>query len=270
MTDGDLAAKVANWLATTGLPFEMRTARTFRSVGLDVIQSSYYNDPETSTSREIDLIAYRRAGVNANVVAAANIVAECKVTTSKPWVMFADVAKPAEAQFCKERVTTTAGKVWLNEVQFIEQVRQLPLLLLGPRPSYALATANLGKPEEKGKDLAYAAVMGATKAARALADALEAETKDRTYGIVFPAVILRGQLFLAWLDSDGKLEVQETDRGQLMWRNPAGGGELVVVDVVTERALEQFAVDAFATADALVTGTSEQIHRAEANNREVY
>ena len=53
--ENDLEKRVADWLKTQGYPLEMRVASALREVGFDVSQSEYYNDPDTQTSREIDV-----------------------------------------------------------------------------------------------------------------------------------------------------------------------------------------------------------------------
>lgn len=255
--DKDLAAKVAGWLRTTGMPLEMSVARTFRRSGLDVVQSDFFLDPEEAVSREIDVIAGQHRTLGEHKTVGASLVIECKVA-QKPWVMFVDGGKYAESAPSFERITTHIGTHWLSNIQFDDVVRALPLLQLQPRPGYGLATAHIGpKPSEKAKDIAYAAVLGATKAARVLAS-----SRSDSCEILLPTVVLRGRLFKAWLDHDNELAVEEVKMGQLLWRNPSSGTELVIVDVVTEAALDEFAVDAKASIETLVTATTEKVHKA--------
>lgn len=255
--DKDLAAKVAGWLRTTGLPLEMSVARTLRRSGLDVVQSDYFLDPEESVSREIDVIAGQHRTLGEHKTVGASLVIECKVA-QKPWVMFVDGSKYGESAPSFERITTHIGTHWLGNIQFDDVVRGLPLLQLQPRPGYGLATAHIGpKPSEKAKDIAYAAVLAATKAARVFAS-----SRSDSCEILLPMVVLRGRLFKAWLDHDNELAVEEVKMGQLLWRNPSSGTELVIVDVVTEGALDEFAVDAKASIETLVTATTENVHMA--------
>ena len=263
--DKDLAAKVAGWLRTTGMPLEMSVARTFRRSGLDVVQSDFFLDPEEAVSREIDVIAGQHRTLGEHKTVGASLVIECKVA-QKPWVMFVDGGKYAESAPSFERITTHIGTHWLSNIQFDDVVRALPLLQLQPRPGYGLATAHIGpKPSEKAKDIAYAAVLGATKAARVLAS-----SRSDSCEILLPTVVLRGRLFKAWLDHDNELAVEEVKMGQLLWRNPSSGTELVIVDVVTEAALDEFAVDAKASIETLVTATTEKVHKAYLNVLGVY
>ena len=261
----DLAAKVASWLRTTGLPLEMSVARTLRRSGLEVVQSDYFVDPEEAVSREIDVVAGLHMAMGESRTVGASLVIECKVA-QKPWVMFVDGDKHDESAPRFERITTDVGSRWLRNIQFDEAVCRLPLLQLEPRPGYALTTAHIGsKPSENAKDIAYAAVLGATKAARVLASA-----RNSSCEIFLPTVVLRGQLFKSWLDHDNELTVVEVKRGQLMWRNPSSGTDLVIVDVVTEGALEDFSLSAKATIEKLVTATSEQARQAYLDGIGIY
>jgi hypothetical protein len=264
-SEADLAAKVAGWLRTTGLPLEMSVARTLRRSGLDVVQSDYFVDPEAGASREIDVIASRHMAVGEHETVGASLVIECKVAPN-PWVMFVDGDKYGESAPRFERITTDIGSHWLKRIQFDDSVRSLPLMQLEPQPGYALTTSHIGpKSSDNAKDIAYAAVLGATKAARVLAS-----VRHDSCEILLPTVVLRGRLFKSWLDRDNELAVEEVKRGQLIWRNPSSGTGLVIVEVVTEGALEEFSGGAKASIEQLVTATSEQVHEAYRDGIEVY
>jgi hypothetical protein len=49
--------QIRDWLQNQGYPLEMRTAANYTNAGFRVVQSSYYQDPESSDWREIDVVA---------------------------------------------------------------------------------------------------------------------------------------------------------------------------------------------------------------------
>jgi len=243
----------------------MSVARTLRRSGLEVVQSDYFVDPEEGVSREIDVIAGKHMTLGEYKSVGASMVIECKVAR-KPWVMFVDGNKYGESEPCFERITTDIGSLWLKNIKFDAAVRSLPLLQLEPRPGYGLTTAHLGpKSSEKAKDTAYSAVLGATKAARAIASA-----RRDSCEILLPMVVLRGRLFKAWLDHNNELAVEEAHRGQLVWRNPSSGTERVIVDVVTEGALDEFSGVAKTSIENLLNGTTKQVDKAYVDGIGVY
>ena len=55
--DEELSKKVHSWLETQGYATEMKVAMQLKKYNFGVLQSFYYDDPETNISREIDVIA---------------------------------------------------------------------------------------------------------------------------------------------------------------------------------------------------------------------
>lgn len=74
------------------------------------------------------------------------------------------------------------------------------------------------------------ALLSATKAARWLASSLnDTQSPLRTFGVLFPVVVMQGRLFEAYLDGE-RIAVNEIDKGQVYWSNPASE-RAVLVDV---------------------------------------
>lgn len=65
MTKDDLPTSVADWMGKQGYPLEMRVAAAFLKAGLRIIQADYYEDPDTKTPREIDVLALADAAIDA-------------------------------------------------------------------------------------------------------------------------------------------------------------------------------------------------------------
>jgi hypothetical protein len=74
--------QIRNWLQTQGYPVEMRSAAAYRDAGSRVVQSSYYQDPESSDWREINVVADRTwiAAETNSVPILIMFVAECKAS----------------------------------------------------------------------------------------------------------------------------------------------------------------------------------------------
>lgn len=84
-----LKDRVATWLSEHGYPLEMKDARTLKQDGFGVVQSEYFDDPETGEPRETDVVAYEQSvGSNRQTIFA--LIAECKSGRDKPWVLFTE------------------------------------------------------------------------------------------------------------------------------------------------------------------------------------
>jgi Holliday junction resolvase-like predicted endonuclease len=81
--------QIRNWLQSQGYPLEMRAAAAYRDAGFRVVQSNYYQDPESSDWREIDVVADRTwiAAETNSVPIRIMFVAECKASREKPWIL---------------------------------------------------------------------------------------------------------------------------------------------------------------------------------------
>jgi hypothetical protein len=82
--DANLQANIRNWLRTEGYPTELNAAAILRAVGFEVRQGMHYIDPDSSKSREIDLVCLAR---DPRGIAQLSFVAECK-SSAKPWIVF--------------------------------------------------------------------------------------------------------------------------------------------------------------------------------------
>ena len=81
-SDKPLLPNLYEWLQKQGYPLEMEVASALRKKGLWVRQASYYKDPESDKSREIDVICTEAEVLG---MAALHFVVECKAS-KKPVV----------------------------------------------------------------------------------------------------------------------------------------------------------------------------------------
>jgi hypothetical protein len=247
--DVDLTSRVRRWLLESGGSFEMRVARTLLQRGLGLEQGRYYVDPQVPTAlREIDLVAWISSGIGDNIVMEIVPVIECKYANA-PWVVS---RPPSNAYYAAtpifDRIASDGGRQLLERIDALDEVPDHPAWQLEPAPGYAVATANLkGKapwePNDPSKiDSAYVALNAVTKAAVAVAEQLSRDEHSTRLAIVLPVIVITGKLFAARLtgaDHDD-LDVREVDYAQVHWSSPITGKGRVVIDVVTEAALDGY------------------------------
>ncbi len=255
-----LTAGVVEWLNSSGVTVELFTARTFMGHGLGVIQGKYLPDPESpGTPREIDVVASREVRIPDTGTMGVYLVVECKYT-AKPWVIVRGRPDYESAIPDFSRITTALGQTWLERA-----ARSHPAINGGhtfqqeARPGHALLTAHVSEdargdnPSRTGKnnqDLAYAAIMAATKHARAWADELSSRPSLPFFGVVFPAVVVRGPLYEASL-VEGRMTAKPIASGQVDWDHPTVTHP-VIVDIVTDTELPSFTRRFSETAEALL------------------
>lgn len=254
----DLRAKVTKWLSEQGYPLEMRVASLLQKVGFRIVQSEYFSDPDTGDSRELDVVAYKQKEVH-NVLFRISLLIECKRSTDKPWLLFTSdkthLAGPARVV---QRAANSLGKRILHEVCRISDVQNLPIFSLPQRPAYGVTQALT-----TGKDVCYSAVTSVSKAS--LATVAELDKKEKAdkksprlrilerniCSIVFPVVIVEGNMLEVFLDDTSNVNVGEIKNGTLLWRNPVVGMPHTIVNIVSFLSFEDFSIAAHSSIDKL-------------------
>lgn len=235
-----LRTRVLTWLETQGYPLEMKVAHVFQRLGFRIIQSGFYEDPETGQAREIDVIAVRQREIR-GILFRVSIVIECKFAKDKPWLLFLSsngtLAGPARVA---QRIASPFGERLLSMIAQNGSVQDLPLFHI-PEPSgYGLTQAFTS-----GQDVCFSAATSVAKAA--LARAIEGNprrSRVRPSGfceIAFPAIVIDGCLFGSLLNQASGIEVSEMQEGTLLWRNPVAKIPHTIISVFTVPCLEPFA-----------------------------
>lgn len=244
-TSQPLGERVAEWLETQGYPLEMRVAREFRTERFRVIQSEYFSDPDTKTSREIDVVASIDAKQDSYLFRVTFVV-ECKMSREKPWVLFTGtsmgLADPARVA---QRVGNTLGRRLLRTVAFDTTAQQIGLFDLRGRPAHGVTQAFTS-----GTDAAYAAVHSVAKATAALA-ATRGGSPVPVLLVFFPVVVIEGRLFEYFIDQNDDPAVNEIAQGTLLWRNPVVNEPHTIIDVVTLNELPAYVSRAHAACQVL-------------------
>lgn len=248
--EAPLDQRVKRWLETQGYPLEMQVARLCHEQHARVIQSEYYKDPVTSQQREVDVVAWWQGEID-RVHIRVTVIAECKTSKEKPWVLFcspggrlsqvAQVAQRAGSRLCRLALLEVAKK---------PEIYNLPVFSLPDSPGYSLTQAFTS-----GQDVCYGAVAGA--AAAAAAQSALPDRYDSRVGhyevveLILPVVVTDARLFAASLNDSATIEMNEIEGGVLLWRNRIVGVPHTIVHVLTPAALPSFLKNAKDALDAL-------------------
>lgn len=266
MTD-DLVGRVRTWLESEGYPFELRVGRVLREAQWDVFHGRHYTDPETGKLREIDIHAAFGPYVgNSHGVGmvSVHLVCECKVSVSKPWVVFTtSIGDDSERLVGRLAPGEVASRVLADATATGR--RLFRTLCVGPRVGHALTRAfsdsKAGDPSGP-----YSAVLGALSAASVLSAKHESagprgESLAQWTSIYLPIVILNGPLFEFYLDDEGNEVLQNSDRVQVLAHRPSSETDPVLVQIVASSGLVSFAQSMHSEAVSLAQFL---IRRAEA------
>jgi len=253
----NLEGKIRAWLDTQGYPLEMRVASIFRQAGFRVVQSDYYRDSQTEAFRELDVVASvdHRIG---NSLIRIQFIIECKSSRSKPWLLFCSRNTAiAPAARVAQRTASKLASVALSRVAQREEIQNLELFQIVDPPAYGATQAFT-----TGSDVVYAALTGVGAAVSARAREVDGQRrfKQSFCIILFPVVAVEGQLFSCILQDDATVNIAETQRGTLLWRNPLAGEPHTIVTILTDRALKDLA-------DAAITSANNFFGLAQAEFR---
>jgi hypothetical protein len=245
----DLSDRVRAWLASEGYPFELRVGRAFRDAGWDVFHAHHYVDLETEKLREIDVHAAFGpyvGDVKDGGMVGIHLVCECKVSQSKPWVVFTSRHGDHDLGFSSHLTVGDASCRALDR-GILDTHGKLASLIVGPRIGHAVTKAFA---ESRSGDPvgAFSAMLSAISAARSLTTQHYSAMKRRTsawLSIYLPVVILLGQLFEYYLDDAGNEILLKCGRANVMTYPSAADLSPVIVQIVTADALAEFAATAY-------------------------
>jgi hypothetical protein len=252
--------RIHKWLAREGYPLEMKVAQKIRnSTKLDVRQGWHYQDPESNTSREIDIIC--RAG-EIYGFAEVNFVIECK-GSSKPWILFSSedaVAgyhrMSAFGLLSKEARSELVRRLFKGEGQ-LEIAKAIPWLWKDGRAGYAITQAFEGN-----SNAPYVGVLSAVKAALWLtSNSVWQETKYRKFCMSFPVVVTSSPLYECYLDGDGGICLNRITSGYLFFGQYIGKFVGTCVSIISEDGLDTFVGDCQVVAEKLMEVLSPAIEK---------
>lgn len=252
MTDSTpLETKVANWLSSQGYPLEMLVTQAFGAAGFQVVQSEYYSDPETKTSREIDVVASIDADADTHFVRVSFVI-ECKTSREKPWVVFTSTGRELHPNaLVAQRSANLPGRRLLTSRAGDTSLHANALFNLHGSAAHGVTQAFAS-----GSDAAYVAVHSAAKASVALA-LNPSRPKKPLFQVLFPVVVLDAPLFECALNERNEMSVKSATEGTFVWRNPIADVPHTIIDIVTLAALFTYVNRAMESAKSFLGGNDE-------------
>lgn len=186
----DLKSKLTKWLGAQGYPLEMQVASAARKhTKFDIRQSWHYKDPESDSSREIDIVC---TASDPRGIAEINFAIECKAT-QKPWILFSsEEAASSYHRLSSFGLFSSAARAAVLESLFTSSnksnyktAKSIPWLWKEGLIGYSLTQAFDGN-----KDTPYIASLSSVKAAIWLLNNSLWQTEEhRSYAVSFPIII---------------------------------------------------------------------------------
>jgi hypothetical protein len=235
-----LEEKIKAWLEKTGYPLEMSVARHLQHAGFTAVQFEYYPDPNSGQYRETDVVAYEDHK-NDSIQVLLLLVFECKAAKDKPWVLFSTESRLPPSVAVQQRATSSHYTQILTKLSCDPVIQNSSLFSLPNRTGYSSVTAFNDK-KDVSEDRTYASIMSVASACRGLIAKIGQATRaaQNIHMFATPFLILRGQLYEAYLGKDGNTQIVAINDGVLAWRNPVLAN-FSFVRVMTEEWLERTA-----------------------------
>lgn len=251
----DLKSKITTWLGEQGYPLEMQVASAARKhTNFDIRQGWHYKDPESGSSREIDIVC---TASESRGIAEINFVIECKAT-KKPWILFSsDDAASSYHRLSSFGLFSTAARSAVAESLFsssldidetdYDAAKAIPWLWKEGLVGYSLTQAFDGN-----KDIPYVASLSTVKAAIwLLNNSLWQTAEYRSYAISFPIIVTSSPLFECSIDGNGDPILNEINHGHLFFKQHINEFTATCVSIVNERHVEAFIKECQKVADCL-------------------
>lgn len=228
----------------------MRVARAFRRLNFRVRQSLYYDDPDEGKSREIDVVAETGIGFEDALVAFYYAV-ECKLSSNKPWLLFAtgELADSATFALSNGIATSRLARDDLS-LNLRDYLARHSSIFSKDRLSHGLTCAFT-----TGVDVPYRSLLTAIKAAQWLAD--RQSRKARVFAFAVPLVVIDTGLYEVFLNEDSEVNVKEVASGTVRLKSEVGGVASPWVKVLTSKALDTFVMVAADMAERAVNHCCE-------------
>jgi hypothetical protein len=246
--------QVREWLNTEGYPLELEVARAFRKAGFRAHHAMMYDDENTNTKREIDVVATKQFGQDGRWIRVV-IAAECKYNAKKPWVCFSDTEHTLnENQRIRQRITGGFGGMLLDKVSTLTSLFNKGLFQIPMQCASSMTAAF--KSSQENKDYAYSSATSVMAASKAIAKRFH---KSPIAAIVFPVIVVDGFLFQSHLTETGEMELNQVYEAVLLWKNQATEHPNAIINVINSTILQQFVTRCQETADAIFSIDNERL-----------
>ncbi|MBO1306137.1 hypothetical protein JZO70_08190 [Enterococcus sp. 669A] len=244
MGTSDFKSKLLKDIEETGFPFEMEISSMLRNRGWHVSNGSYYIDKDENKGREIDVIAEihkdQLISKEATLEVVFSLILEIKESKKKPWIFFTSDATSL--------IDSTIPKKYTSGGFETKPYRLNSLL----RKYTVKAQDRIGRNFYIGfsgngaRDDIYKSLSGLTKA---LNHFMETDTnkdnksEDRLFRYFEPIVIIKGDLFEAFINKKGTMELEESNYIQTYFNYLSpnySNNAHNIIHVVSEKYFEEF------------------------------
>ena len=236
-----LLHRVSSWLASEGYPTEFRTANIFQKHGFHVTQGAYVRGDAEGLKREIDVLASITARASSGFLRISYVV-ECKWSADKPWIVFTSPSTRMAPSACiAQTISSKLGEAIVWAIAGNETLQSLQTFLTPEKGGFGGRQAF-----SKGNDAFYSAVQASVS--NSISYVAEHDRGRRTKGtmpeagvVAFPLVLVDGDIFAAYFDSDaGEVKIEPTDHVRCHWRGSPAWEFLATLDVVSMKHLDMF------------------------------
>lgn len=212
---GDLQAKLAQWLETSGRALELRTARMFQGQpsARRIDQSVPYEDVISKQQREGDVLAVYH-WITTELAVAVETAVECKSGKANPWVAFYDdrhfIPDDARLWFL------TAGEWPTDYLERLVGAWHMSATLVTDRVATHAVSA-FGKDSNNHCEDAAKQALSFARARSTGPTRYQGDPEELTcLSAVLPVVVTQAPLFSCELATDGEVVLTPVDRFD-MW-----------------------------------------------------
>lgn len=238
--DEKLNKNIIAWLEKQGYSLEMKVADYFSEKQFHVNLSTYYEDIQSNTFREIDVVAstliheFNKTGFD------ISLVVECKYSKGKPWLLFqsdSDIELRKRFEITR-RFSSKYCNLLLGEISTVPEAQKNFLFTTEKKISYGMTRAF-----EENQDMTFKAQTSVLKAAKYFSE--EFERLNENHGInfirlAFPVIVIDGPLITCKLSKENKYELEDTDWGYILVRNDEYGTYDSIINIVTIKSFKKY------------------------------
>lgn len=269
----DSAAKVLHWLAKEGFPLEVRVGRACRARGWLTFHGFPYTDADEGKVRECDVFASRYKQVHGSGTASVELAIECKRSTDKPWVVFAEPAKSHDwllpSMLAPGKISDVALSFCVPQSEKLEYLR--PKDWVGYTVTKLYAGAKDGDPSG-----AYSALRAAMSAAEALQrdcerSYLRSPGSSPSVDITLPVVVVGAPLYLYTIDESDQEHLEPITSARVVAPQRQYESRCLLT-IVTEAAFSDWLAQLTTWADSILEDVAPRAHgvpQAVARSREL-
>ena len=207
-----------------------------------------YEDLESGSKREIDIVGTRLFNASENSLLSLTLVVECKSSADKPWVLFQSPKSDSDFSDVFHNIFWQQTSGSDSAIRFLNDVKEKILKVEGRNSSkiysevpHAFSVVQ-GLRKPKTPDASYAASTGVTKAA--VSQRLRAngysEYESPHVEFIWPLIVLDAPLFVATPDDSGEFELTRCDNAVLEWQSTVGEVDRIDIRIVTPEGLPEF------------------------------